>query len=288
MLKLTTDGANSMNVDSAFVIGKRHEVCQDYAKSEVGKWASAFVSDGCSSSHDSDIGSRLLVLSAQQSVKTLLEMGWELELESSDDLSMMSISGAMAAAKILNLPSETLDATLLSIVSDGKRVSLSASGDGVLVLMYVDGRQQIVNIDFPSGYPDYLSYRIDHERRAKYDKLDQGGIVNTIINGGSDSSIKFTNMLESHKTYAEVASCSNPKLIMAIVMSDGVRSFYRRTESGENEPIQTDEVLKHLLDFKLFSGRFIQRRLNRFLKDVIQLGWEHHDDIGIAAIHFGD
>jgi len=275
-----------MNTDSAFAMGKRHEVCQDYAKAETeGKWARAWVSDGCSSSIDSDIGARLLVLAAKHSLQAILETGWNLESSSPENVGLMAISGAMVSSKMLDLPPETLDATLLSIICDGERVCLSAFGDGVLFLRWVGGGTRCLDIELTNGYPDYLSYRLDKARRDKYDAVWRGAKARKILRGHGDR-----DSLDPHKGYAEVhdlAQCE-AKLELAAIMSDGVRSFYRRMENGASEPIPLDEVLKDLLDFKLHSGRFVQRRLNRFLKDAAAKGWEHHDDIAVAAMYFGE
>ena len=276
-----------MIADSAFAIGKRHEVCQDYTQTEIdGGWARAFVSDGCSSSKDSDIGSRLLVLSAKQSIRAMLDSGADPFSADPNDMGLIAISGAMMSAKVLDLPLETLDATLLSIVTNGEQVILSAFGDGVLVLTWDNSRRRCVDIEFSNGYPDYLSYRIDKDRRAKYDKLYQGGIARISEYGV----VEETKGIELHRAYEETFHCvwGTNRLVAAAVLSDGVRSFYKRSESGANEPVPLDEVLGNLLDFKLFSGRFVQRRLNRFLKDAAARGWEHHDDIAVAAIYFGE
>jgi len=275
-----------MNADSAFAIGKRHEVCQDYAQTGAeGKLIGGWIADGCSSSRDSDIGARLLVLSARQALRAMVETGWQLESSEPDEVGLMSISGAMVAAKVMDLPPETLDATLLSVVSDGEHVCLSMFGDGVLYMEWEGGSSRTIDIELTNGYPDYLSYRIDKARRKKYDSLWADGTARKVVRGHKD-----LETLDPHKVYAEIHGLeqSGAKITLAAAMSDGVRSFYRRTENGASEPIPLDEVLKDLLNFRLHSGRFVQRRLNRFLKDAAQRGWEHHDDIAIAAIHFGE
>lgn len=275
-----------MNTDSAFAIGKRHEVCQDYAQSETESGsASAWVADGCSSSKDSDIGARLLVLAAKQSLQTMRETDWDMETSSPDDIGLMAISGAAVSAKMLDVPPETLDATLLSLVCDGRRVCLAAFGDGVIFLKWTDGRTRCLDIELTNGYPDYLSYRLDKARRDKYDTIWRATKGSKVIHGHGDRT-----ELDPHKVYAEVHNISQggEELEFVAVMSDGVRSFYHRTENGTSEPVPLEEVLNDLIDFKLHSGRFVQRRLNRFLKDAVVRGWEHHDDIAVAAIHFGE
>jgi hypothetical protein len=279
-----------MNTDSAFAMGKRHEVCEDYAKAEIrGGFAQAWVSDGCSSSSDSDIGARLLVLAARQAFQTMLETGWNLESSSPEDIGLMAITQAMMSAGVLDLPTETLDATLLSLVCDGERVCLSAFGDGVMFLKWAGGSTLCLDIELTNGYPDYLSYRLDKSRRDKYDATWKRGGAK-LLRGREISPVQKPAELRPHLGYAEIHRLSQgeARLELAAIMSDGVRSFYKRDENGANELIPLGEVLKELLDFKLHTGRFVQRRLNRFLKDAAVRGWEHHDDIAVAAIHFGE
>ncbi len=285
-----------MNADSAFAMGKRHEVCQDYAQSGAeGGLAGGWISDGCSSSPDSDIGARLLVLGARQSTRAAMETGWGFVKDAvPEDIGLMAISGALLSSKMLDLPQETLDATLLSVVSDGTHVCLSAFGDGVMFLRWAGGATKCLDIELTNGYPDYLSYRLDKSRRDRYnmtwEKTKGTKLLRASWGPKGDVEDKQPRWLDPHKGYAEIHGIvqGTAWLELAAVMSDGVRSFYRKGENGAAEPVPLAEVLDGLLDFRLHSGRFVQRRLNRFLKDAAAKGWEHHDDISVAAIHFGE
>jgi hypothetical protein len=54
-----------MNANHYFSIGKDHAICQDYAISKlINNGGCAILSDGCSSSPSTDIGSRLLAMAA--------------------------------------------------------------------------------------------------------------------------------------------------------------------------------------------------------------------------------
>ncbi len=69
-----------MHADSVYVIGDGHQVCEDYARSGCfsDMWISedglrsavhyALVSDGCSGSKDTDIGSRLIINAAERMI----------------------------------------------------------------------------------------------------------------------------------------------------------------------------------------------------------------------------
>jgi len=266
-----------MNADSAFAIGKRHEVCQDYALfCSDGKLAFACVSDGCSSSRDSDIGARLISLAAKESYPEALK--W-----SAEEFGLVTVSKAGMIAEMMHLERESLDATLLYVMSDSEHVNIASFGDGVIFLQHSNGHIGLFDIEYKNGYPDYLSYKIDETRSKKYNKIwkDGCGIVKCSY---GDEITEFHIGL--HKPYS--LSISTEPFLFAAVLSDGVRSFYKRNESGASEPIPLTQVLESLMDFKLYSGHFVQRRLNRFLKDAAQKGWEHYDDIAMAAIHFGE
>src|SRR3990170_3536863 len=64
-----------INSDSLYLIGKSHQVCQDYTYHGVTKWGLPYiiVADGCSSAKDSDIGARLLTHAAKECLATKLD-----------------------------------------------------------------------------------------------------------------------------------------------------------------------------------------------------------------------
>jgi hypothetical protein len=283
-----------MNADSAYAIGNSHEVCQDYARSMcMDGWAGVWVSDGCSSSPDSDVGARLVTLSAVQKFRDWLAAKAWTETNSVSDTGLEIASGAAIGIQMLGLPPEAMDATLLSYMTNGEDVMLSVYGDGMFFLKFADGRTCIGDIEFSKGYPDYLSYRIDGIRRKRYDKTvgASPGKVHKLWQTMDGAKEHLNIWPEVHKGYGEVRGTSHedPRqcLVLAAVMSDGVKSFYKRREDGSSEPIPKEEVIDEIMAFKLTTGRFVQRRLNRFLKDAAKKGWEHYDDISVAAIHFG-
>ena len=67
-----------MKLDSAFQIGKTHDVCEDFAltgtfEDEKNTARYVIVSDGCSSSQNTDLGSRLLSFSIANELKKIHE-----------------------------------------------------------------------------------------------------------------------------------------------------------------------------------------------------------------------
>jgi len=47
------------------------------------------------------------------------------------------------------------------------------------------------------------------------------------------------------------------------------------------------DVIKELLSFKSLNGAFVARRVKKFMKECVARGWQHSDDLSIAAIHVG-
>ena len=76
---------------------------------------------------------------------------------------------------------------------------------------------------------------------------------------------------------------------LVVLLSDGARSFQRRTAPGRFGPIGLEPVVQELLSLKSTSGEFMLRRIRRFLtRTCARLGWHHSDDLAAAAIWLGD
>ena len=65
-----------MKADAYFEIGATHLVCQDYALAFANnEYAYAIVSDGCTSSPNTDIGARLISVIAKDAINYLYQRG---------------------------------------------------------------------------------------------------------------------------------------------------------------------------------------------------------------------
>jgi len=245
-----------MNADVAFKIGKGHKVCQDYARCDPsGRWA--LVSDGCSSSEDSDIGARLLFLCAQN----MLKVGHPAEA---------GIVQAHALARGLDLPEQCLDATLLvARYNDDRRgVEVSMYGDGIVVAVDRHRGIKVYDVSYPSGYPQYLSYSVNPKRNAL---LGDNECHLTYADGkniATDKACKGNFFFES-SFYGMVA-----------MFSDGVKSFSDKNGTD----ISWRTVIDELTDIPSTKGEFVQRQLNWMEKEYTKRGLFHGDDITMACI----
>jgi len=282
-----------MNTDCAFCIGATHDICQDYAL--AGKTSIA-VSDGCSGSPRSDIGSRVLSITAMNKM-TELE-----SLLSFDEKECILL--ARPAIKMLNIPNECLDATLLSAILYEKALQAMCCGDGIIAIKLKDGNMVIIDIAYKDSYPFYMNYLYDstgryknwitnhNKRKATKVILDPDWNIlsHDEISGISrlPKDIGIIRELD-YKTVIEITDKSIIEYIA--LMTDGVHSFYETITTGTakfNSALTSVEVLEKLLSFKNFNTSFVQRRMNKFRKDCLKNNWGNADDLSLAVIYLGE
>ena len=247
------------------MIGATHSVCQDYA---VAKDSYIILSDGCSTSPDTDIGSRLLVKAAEQQIQDRFNP---------ETLNGDAAQLALSWAQAMNLPAQAVDATLLIALIDDDDLFISCSGDGVIVTETNDGRRDIYDISYPLGYPLYPAYVHQPDRFA------------TMVNSGrSTKEVRHIRNTEPSRSYP----CDSVTHVMRLpakhyrfiaLISDGVRSFFT-TEEGTVASLDTLAVIAELVGFKSWNGQFVGRRVKRFMKDCQLNGWQHADDLSIGVI----
>lgn len=273
----------TMHADTFFTGGTGHKVCQDYAR--CGKLADeqtyAIVSDGCSSSPDTDFGARVLVLSAEHHLRRPADFGpFNVERVIQDAEIIVrgdSVLGSM--------PITCLDATLLAMRQYRDGLDVWITGDGVMVARQREGSFFLYNFDC-GGAPPYLSYLLNEDRRKAWEEQfgkrtqtelrvpemeEQPPRIDTPFKPGSPAFRMFTFPAASYD--------------LVMLMTDGVHSF-RHKETLE--PIPALQVVSRLMDFKSLTGEFVTRRVRKFLtKECPELGWTHYDDLGVAAVSLG-
>jgi hypothetical protein len=234
-----------MNTDASINLGATHSLCHDYV---IARDDYVILSDGCSSSPDTDIGARLLVKALAQSLRKPTGI---------EELHKGAAKTALNWANTIGLPPESVDATLMSIHVNGDELVIACSGDGVIMLESRAGILDVHTISSPSGYPFYPSYLHQPDRLAVL-----------VHNDRCTKTFKFN--VADYK-YAAIAS-------------DGMTSFYSKGVGSLSLP----DVLKEFWAFKNSHGAFVERRMKRFKKDTQPKGWKHADDLAIGVIHLGD
>ena len=272
-----------MHADAFFAMGKTHTVCQDYAR--AGKTSTgrtyAIVSDGCSSSPDTDFGSRFLVTAAVQA------------LEQQEVPDPHSIIWRAREPAVGFVPLRCLDATLLMAYElDNGQIAVDATGDGVIIAVGKDGTLEVWEIN-QNGFPGYLSYRLDLNRLRGY-LTESGGGKRTVkhwLNGALVDTAESQITISTDKTPKVEGFVFrlrlDPELLkLVMILSDGALSFGNH-ETGQ--PVPLAEVLPEVLNIKVLKGEFLIRAHRWFLtKECLKRSWQHSDDFGSAAIILED
>jgi len=272
-----------MHSDCFFFTGKSHNICEDYSRcGQIEGLSYAIVSDGCSSSENTDIGARILTCAAEKHIQNII---------TPDKFSKLTIDDANNIC--FNFPGigiECLDATLLTVLSDTFCTWIRVFGDGVIVFINNDDSIKTIELEYPSGAPKYISYLLNKDRENNYmEKYGAKYISREIFieKSGVEHFIKENDLVSD--TFSTAVLNNTCKAVL--LMSDGIKSFSKKvvSESSKgNIPVAYQEVIKELLPFKGYQGEFIKRRVKRFIKDMNKLGWENYDDVSIAGIYLGE
>ncbi|HEY9404959.1 MAG TPA: protein phosphatase 2C domain-containing protein [Pyrinomonadaceae bacterium] len=288
-----------MNADSTFHIGSSHAICQDYSLAGVSPPAVrseefdpplstpyVILSDGCSSSPDTDVGARLLVKAAEQVMR---ECGRP-SARNPAEIHTEAARRALTWAELLRLPPQAVDATLLTAHLDGEELIIGCSGDGVICLETRAGAIDVYSISYASGYPLYPAYA--HQPGRLLAMKDAGRDIKEVKHFHSASVAERLRPwgASGGDSPTEVFAIRAQDYKYAALISDGVHSFFRAARTGVGgggEAILLEEVLPGLVSFKSTRGAFVGRRMKRFMKDCQDRGWQHADDLAVGALHLG-
>lgn len=265
-------------VDSGFAQGATHPVCQDYARAGVaGTRAYGLVADGCSSSPDTDVGARGLVLAAER----LLQQG-------SEDL-------AQAVEHVPPEPSaQSRDATLASLVAHEGAVCARFFGDGGYLALERTGTLVVGKIEFVNGYPLYLNYSLPSasgRRAAFFQQPNAAEARRRVLRVSPDGTVSETEeSFHAGGLLTQESTFSFRTFSFVAVVSDGLFALQRLDSTRGRQWVAVDEATT--LDFARSlttvvspSGRFVERRLRHTLDNLGKIGVRTGDDISIAAVY---
>ncbi len=145
--------------DYFYTIGVTHKVCEDYAVQ--GSIPSPFIilSDGCSASPNSDIGARILTMTAKQ----MFENNTAKPLDYLD-FGQQLITTALKVTEELQIPDGVLDATVMLAFLHENNIMVYVYGDGCLLFKDHAGNVGTIEVIFTHNAPYYLTYWFDQER----------------------------------------------------------------------------------------------------------------------------
>lgn len=238
-------------VDSHFSMGRTHLVCEDYARCGRSPFPWVMISDGCSSSNDTDIGSRLLVLTAQQYLCQLNR------LPDYYSFGKYVISQTVRNMRPFDLNDNTLDATLLLAIAKGRTIYIYIYGDGFIVLKDKKNNWRSLEFSFTQNAPYYLSYWIDESYRSSYLKISQTQRTLEIKEGKERNIFPFDKMLQYQFSLDDYP--------LIAIASDGLSKFIN---IKDYQPVAVEILIPRLFDFPSLSGSFVKRRLPAILTDL--------------------
>jgi len=265
-----------MVIDFYRTTGDAHQFCEDYVCSSDN---GIFLSDGCSSAKNSEIGSKILALTARKYF-----YGYDVKsIYSIDDMLNRIIINSEKIIHDLDVDIEALFATLITLIKRGNTLTLNITGDGGAAVIKNDDTIEIFDIEFSENAPRYLAYRLSSEFRDRYSDIKYNSRIcrKIIVQEGRDPVVE---VLPSYNDGDSKTFCIDTKDVKTcVIFSDGVKSFL--SPSGNNIPML--DIVLELVKFKNTTQGFVQRRVSRFLQEKTQDGISHYDDLSVAAIHLG-
>lgn len=260
--------------DSIFKIGKTHSVCQDYAAHSSLSDDMIAVSDGCSSSENTDFGSRILIKRSQCDDFWLQK-----------DLQKFMERCKNSAASLF-LEDTCLDATLLLASVEDNKLKIKIYGDGVFAYRFKDETVKIVKIEFANNAPYYLSYENSPERKKNYLEVFGGQKTITVYTVNFCSTIiEYTEVAYNEKTEFEFDIST---LKSFFLFSDGVETFHKviKTETSKFiKDISTVDSVLEIMNCPTF-GPFLEKKYTKMSEQHAKQGIFHSDDLSVAAFLF--
>lgn len=277
--------------DCHFNIGAEHisggKPCQDYALSgNHGDIAYAIVSDGCSSGGHTDVGARLITLSAAAAIREHSDVeGNAIRARAAQDVEIRRQLLLGGIKETLKLEPSDMLATELYVYLTPKGGHVHVAGDGVVAFVYVGGRVRLHRFDWPNNTPFYPAYidqlpsfisahggdlaaRVLIEQVYDYSPTpDNGTSVESTVSHSMSDGIRGIHFLVTAEELRNLA--------FVVVCSDGVTRV---------DNVDWKDATLALLDFKAASGVFAKRRMINFMREARKKGRGPLDDIAFAAV----
>jgi len=264
------------NYDSFLEIGSQHKICEDFIISGSNPVPHVILSDGCSSSKNTNCGALILTHLAEQYLRF---KAMELDNINYENMGKWIIYNAESITKLLGIDLTCLDATLIISFMLPKLIHVYIYGDGYIIMVNKQKEIESTKISFSDNAPYYLSYTTDFFRKKTYSDKKHILTIQTHKTIGGISSID--DILYDYPLHYSFIPSYYKEIYIA---SDGIDSFMK---NGVKLP--TENIIKSLLNIekenrdKTTKGVFIQRRCRNAIKAIRKEGWDHYDDISFGG-----
>jgi serine/threonine protein phosphatase PrpC len=257
-----------LHYDHFVTIGKTHKVCEDYVTKGDKPTPFLILSDGCSSSARSEIGAKILSMTA----KYMIEHDNN-QLLSYVDFGNQLIGYARQIVSKMQLPDSVLDATVLLAVVQAEYVIIYVYGDGCLLLKDWDGYVKSIEIAFTHNAPYYLTYWNEPEGQRQYAKYDSHPLVLIDSIDGRSALKPFASELIFRFPFSQYQTIA--------IASDGVTQCI---DTYQRFALPLDgELANQLLNFQHTDDHFVADHLQQLLEGYAKQGIYPADDLSIAA-----
>lgn len=248
-----------MNSDCFFTIGRSHTICQDYAI-KIEEASACILADGCSSSKNTDVGSRILLHTLKQQIHLFNPLNIETFLYN-------TLQKSREIASTMGLENECLNCTLILTLVHKGIIYVISIGDGLISVVFKDGSSGVISHHYENNTPFYLNY-FDYCDISSHPslKVDYDGLVYE----------KPFNSINIYTFLEKDVLCVN-------TLSDGIFSFI-----DSKGLIDSSIIMKEILAVKNYSGSFIERRIKRMLKNFNKEGIINEDDLSITSLYLGE
>lgn len=261
---------------SAYIKGKSHTKCDDYAYHTD---KCGFLSDGCSSALNPEIGAKLLPFYAAHHLNRFI---WENKEEYNFkkyifylEQQLKKFMDTFNPGKFQNkLFEEIFSCTLGGIVQYKDYIHMSLMGDGCMYYELMNGEKHIIIVSFEQNYPFYISYLF---RQSEFDSWctipgNDINIEHYKMNENCDW-VKVERPIPLNTLYLTITQ-SIDDVNLAVVFSDGPEQIDGFT------PI---EAIYELTNFKNYTSDFAWRRLLRFEQNLKKDNKFCHDDLSMVV-----
>lgn len=284
-----------MNTDAYYEIGSSHRVCEDYALAgQYEDMAYAIVSDGCSSSEDSDIGARLLSHIAKGVLIYLRNRDRDIFGSPSftEIFRELVVMKCKEVKRALGLPTDVFDATLLVGIIYKDKIICHGWGDGYFTLVTKNNTIIIYGIRYSSGAPYYISYDLSPEKKEAYwQRYGENDLeINSVIIGPDgntiSNSINKSPLTDSYALYKEAHA---PSMKSLTISSDGLDTYqlnpkFILPENSVVKDYSDITIIPAMVSYKSTIGEFVIRKMQRLKSDFEKEHVIHIDDVSCASI----
>lgn len=253
---------NIKSLDRYTKMGLSHEDNEDYALIDV---QSLIVCDGCSSSKYTTVGSRILA----HTVRLQMYQCNGVNSPKQDGFIEQVMWKAKHAAEQAGLHHTALHCTLMIAEHSEDEITINMWGDGCVYYKYFNNDKIfIARVSYTPEVPYYPIYMTEYSDQQEYKSAQSREEIVIKVTTNDPDLYLTPSITESHKL-----SVPTEDLEFILLSTDGVESI---------TDLPQEKVDQEVTNFKLTSGAFIQRRMNRFMKS----NPKHMDDITIAGYSF--